>query len=83
MLSPHNKCFSPGKIEKNKRTRDCELTLNWLEKSKTVLICRRCTDPYPAMMLDVDPTLFKCYMSDIGCLSPFRFSPIRSTEKMS
>lgn len=73
-LSKHEKSFRPGTIKKGSRTRDYFDAVTWLEESRTVSVCRRCTDPGPALDLSIDELCFKLYMADTGLLITSAFS---------
>ncbi len=68
LLSKHDKTFKAGSVKKNSRKSDYLDAVNALEESKIVNICRRCSDPGPAMGLGSDEEGFKMYMADTGLL---------------
>lgn len=68
-LSKHEKSFSPSDIKKNTVSKTYMKSINWLEQSRTVNICRRCTDPGPALDMTIDEYAFKIYMADTGLLT--------------
>ena len=67
-LSHHEKTFSPSEVRSNSATRDYFESISWLEQSKIVNTCYRCTEPSPALDLNLDENSFKMYMLDTGLL---------------
>jgi len=68
LLSKHDKTFKPCSIKKHTVYDYYSDAINSLGESKTVNICRRCTDPGPAPGLNTDETSLKIYMCDTGLL---------------
>lgn len=68
LLSRHDKSFKPCSVRKNTRYSDYAGAINSLRESKTVNICRRCSDPGPAPGLNEDEEKLKIYMADTGLL---------------
>lgn len=68
MLSRHDKSFKAADVRKNSRIRDYLDSVYALADSKMVNICYRCTDPNPALNLNIDDSDFKLYQADTGLL---------------
>lgn len=73
-LSANSKRFNLASVSKSARWRNHEAALRWLEDSRTVNICRRCTDPNVGFKMTEDEGVFKCYMADTGLLVSHAFS---------
>mgnify|MGYP002626893124 FL=1 len=73
-LSANSKRFSLSSVSKSARWRSYEAAVNWLEDSRTVNVCRRCTDPNIGFKMTEDEGVFKCYMADTGLLVSHAFS---------
>ena len=67
-LTHHDKTFSPSEIKEGSATRDHMSAVSWLVQSRMVNICRCCSNPGPAMALDLLEYSFKLYMNDTGLL---------------
>lgn len=72
-LSANSKRFKLGSVSKDARYRNYQSAINWLEDSRTVNICRHCTDPNVGFKLTTDEASFKCYMADTGLLVSHAF----------
>ena len=68
LLTHHDKTFSPSEVKEGSATRDHMSAVSWLVQSRMVNICRCCSNPGPAMALDLLEYSFKLYMNDTGLL---------------
>ncbi|NLN72566.1 MAG: ATP-binding protein [Thermoplasmatales archaeon] len=67
-LSRQEKTFRPSRLRKGSKTREYFDSITWLSESKMVNVCRRNSDPGPALNLNLDEHSFKIYMADTGLL---------------
>ena len=67
-LSRHDKSFSPSDVKSNSATRDYLDSVSWLEQSKIVNVCHKCSEPSPALDMSIDDNSFKMYLLDTGLL---------------
>lgn len=72
-LSANSKRFKLGSVKRSARYREYAPAITWLEDSRTVNICRRCTDVSVAFKLSEEDASFKCYMADTGLLVSHSF----------
>ncbi len=67
-LMKHEKTFSPSDVRANSATRDYLDSISWLEQSRLINLCYRCSEPSPSLDLSIDANSFKMYMLDTGLL---------------
>lgn len=72
-LSRNEKSFKPSDLAEGTASRDFIDAVNWLEEARLINVCRRCTDPGPAMNLTILDYAFKTYLVDTGLLFSMAF----------
>ena len=65
--------FRLSHIHKNARIREYQGPLRWLEEAMIANVARNCSDPSPALTLNLDKQRFKCYLLDTGLLINLSF----------
>ena len=65
--------FHLSHINQNARSREYKTAFKWLEEAMIINIARNCSEPTPALTLNLDDERFKCYMMDTGLLINLSF----------
>ena len=77
-LNNSAKKFQYNKIDKNAKSRDYSSSLNWLEESNMVQICKCIKQPNKPLNAYTDEDIFKIYYSDVGILNRLLDNSIKS-----